>query len=147
LYSYACFFFCVTVSKVRFENFADCKNDFRAVSDFLRSYYDENGFSDKVVFDFEDSKIIQLGATLMNRTVVCEVLIGETTVIQNNGFTFAWVEADSVIFFEDETKHYGVLFSEKARNVISSLDDSWYEGIESKKLDKNWYEIGVLDAI
>ncbi len=127
-------------SKVKFDDFAECKQDFETTSSFLRSYYVENGCSARVVFHFQDGKILRDDA------VVSDDYSKETETILDNGFSFVWVEEDYMIFWEDETKYYGVLFSENAKSAIDSVEE-WREGIKSKKLDKNWYEIGALDSI
>ncbi len=127
-------------SNTKFENFADCKDDFETISDFLRSYFLDNACSALVLFDFQEGKILRDGV------VVSDGYLEETETIQNKGFSFVWVQEEYMIFWEDETKYYGVLFSENAKIAINSVK-GWYAEMQSKKLDKNWYEIGVLDSI
>lgn len=124
----------------RFENFADCKADFETVSNFLRSCYKDNAYSGSATFDFEDGNILKDGV------VFSEQFVKEIQTIQQNGFSYAWVEENYIIFWEDETRYYGVLFSENPKTALNSVKQ-WYDELKSKKLDKNWYEIGALNSI
>lgn len=126
--------------KVKFENFADYKADFETVSNFLRSCYKENAYSGSATFDFEDGNILKDGV------VFSEQFVKEIQTIQQNGFSYAWVEENYIIFWEDETRYYGVLFSENPKTALNSVKQ-WYDELKSKKLDKNWYEIGALNSI
>ncbi len=126
--------------KAKFENFADCKADFETVSNFLRSYYVDQDYSGSATFDFEDGNISKDGF------VISEKYAEELKTLQQNGFTYAWVEEDNIIFWQDETKAYGVLFSENPKAALETVKE-WYDGLKSKKLDENWYEIGALDSI
>lgn len=128
------------LTKARFENFADCKGDFETVSDFLHSYYMDNAYSGSATFDFEDGKISKDGF------VISEEYVKEVKTIQENGFTYVWVEEEHIIFWQDETRYYGVLFSEDPKTALRSVKE-WYDELKSKKLDKNWYEIGALNSI
>lgn len=61
-------------------------------------------------------------------------------------FSCLWVAEDYVIFWEDETKHYGLLWAESGKQVIKSLRE-WYTPMECRKIESGWYEIGVLNSI
>lgn len=129
-----------TTSKVDFENFTECKEDFETVSKFLRTYYIANASNESVVFDFRDGNIAEGG------TIVSDEYYDEIVTIVERGFSYAWVEEDYIIFWEDEMKKYGVLFSENPKTAIVSVK-KWYKELQSRKLEKNWYEIGALDSI
>lgn len=127
-------------TKAKFENFADCKADFETVSNFLHSCYVDNHYSGSATFEFIDGDIWK------DSLVVSEEYAEELKTLQQNGFTYAWVEEDNIIFWQDETKAYGVLFSENSKAALETVKE-WYDGLKSKKLDENWYEIGALDSI
>ena len=129
-----------SLTKARFKNFADCKADFETVSDFLCSYYVDQDYSGSATFEFIDGNIWK------DSLVVSEEYAEEIRTIQQNGFTYVWVEEDHIIFWQDETKAYGVLFSENPKAALETVKE-WYDGLKSKKLDENWYEIGALDSI
>jgi len=126
--------------KAKFENFADCKAVFETVSNFLRSYYVDQDYSGSATFDCGDGNIKKDGF------VISEEYAEEVKTIQQNGFTYVWVEEDHIIFWQDESKYYGVLFSEEPKTALRSVKE-WYDELKSKKLDKNWYEIGALNSI
>ncbi len=51
-----------------------------------------------------------------------------------------------MIFWEDETGYYGVLWSDKLAEAISSIrEDRPY--LKSRKLSTEWYEVGALGSI
>lgn len=127
---------------IDFKDFSEYKSELEEVCGFLRSYYAKNGNSDKITFYISDGKMLK-----NDFTEVGEELCHQIGTIDSKGFDFVWVEEESIIFWEDETKYYGVLFAEKPRVVISSMRREWYPNMQAKRLNKNWYEIGVLDAI
>lgn len=129
-----------SLTKAKFENFADCKADFETVSNFLRSYYMDQDYSGSATFEFIDGNIWK------DNLVVSEEYAEEIKTIQQNGFTYVWVEEEHIIFWQDETRYYGVLFSEEPKTALRSVKE-WYDELKSKKLDKNWYEIGALNSI
>ncbi len=59
---------------------------------------------------------------------------------------YIWVSDEYVIFWQDEIKQYGILYSSSASSVIKQLK-TWYNEMDYYKLEKNWYEIGQLDTI
>jgi hypothetical protein len=130
----------------QFEDFAECKDDFMVLCTFLRSYYSENGCSGRVVFRFsEDSVVFRLaGSTLSDYKVISvDFLTGQIPAAQNKRLVEGWIEENMIIFWENETKYYGLLYSERPILSLISIK-SWHSGLESNKLDRNWYEIGVL---
>ena len=47
----------------------------------------------------------------------------------------------------DETGYYGVLWAEKPTEAISSIREDSRPYMKSRKLSKEWYEVGALDSI
>ena len=69
--------------------------------------------------------------------------------IYDKGFTYIEINDDCIIFWEDETGYYGVLWSANPQNAIDQKkeDARPYMNMKFKKLSNEWYEIGALDAI
>lgn len=129
-----------------FEDFAECKDDFTALSTFLRSYYTDNGCSGRVVFRFlDDSVVFRLAnSPLSDKTVVSvDFLTRHISTAQNKRLTEGWIEENMIIFWEDETKYYGLLYSKQPILPLISIN-SWHSSLDAIKLGRNWYEIGVL---
>ena len=49
-----------------------------------------------------------------------------------------------MIFWEDETKKYGVLWAQKSIRVLEYMKEI---PRDFKRIDREWYEVGVLDSI
>ena len=60
----------------------------------------------------------------------------------NKKFGTLWVTSDSVIFWIDETKTYGLVYSENPLKTILDMRNDWYDGLNYCRINSNWYEIG-----
>ncbi len=131
-----------------FKDFAECKDDFVAVSTFLRSYYTENMYSGRVGFRFSDSKLVLWfsDSALSERKVVpVDFLDQQVSAMQSKQLAEGWIEENMIIFWKNETKYYGLLYSE--RPITSRISvGKWFHAMSMNKLDRYWYEIGVLDG-
>lgn len=63
---------------------------------------------------------------------------------------FMWIDINNIgfimIFWEDETGYYGVLWSEKPSDAIEQKRKT-DKHLKSRRLFNNWYEVGALDSI
>jgi hypothetical protein len=131
-----------------FKDFSEYKDDFATVSTFLRSYYTENAFPGRVRFRFSDSKLILwfTDSALSERKVIpVDFLDQHVSDVQSKKLVEGWIEENMIIFWEDETKYYGLLYSERPITSLISVG-KWFESMSINKLDRYWYEIGVLDG-
>ncbi|OJU08016.1 MAG: hypothetical protein BGN88_01540 [Clostridiales bacterium 43-6] len=124
-------------TKPRFSDFNKYKSNLQSVVDYSMAYYTENKASDK---DF-------LALWLSDSTWVGEEIESSAQSIKDAGFDLIWVADQYVIFWNDETKTFGLLYSKTAKNVISTIRNDWYPVMEYVKIEKDWYEIGQLNAI
>lgn len=76
-----------------------------------------------------------------------EALSPSIKKIREKGFTYIEVAQDYMIFWEDETGYYGVLWSDKPTEAISRIREDFRPHMKSRKLSKEWYEVGALDSI
>ena len=127
----------------QFQDFADYRDDFTGVCDYLRTYYEQSGEAGKIVVDFFGGKIQNHDELIADN--INDQLTQQVTTVENRGFSVAWVESKWIIFWEDETKQYGLLFSESPMRAISATR-KWYPSMRYKKIDRYWYEIGQLGA-
>ena len=68
--------------------------------------------------------------------------IKSCVAIAQQDFSYIWIEDSYVIFWNDETKTMGLLYSEKPKKAIKSIK-TWYTTMESEKINKNFYIIGT----
>lgn len=126
------------------EVFEENKTHFSLVADFATTYYERN-HSDKehLTLAFSNGNIIDT-ETVLN---ISDKISEATEKIEDAQFEFLWVTSDYVIFWQDETKYYGLLWAEYPKTIIKSIKEDWYDDMEYQKIENNWYEIGVLNAI
>ncbi|MBR1816675.1 MAG: hypothetical protein IJ763_08240 [Lachnospiraceae bacterium] len=68
--------------------------------------------------------------------------IKSSVAIAQQDFSYIWIEDSYVIFWNDETKTMGLLYSEKPKKAIKSIK-TWYTTMESEKIDTKFYIIGT----
>ena len=61
-------------------------------------------------------------------------------------FTYIWIENNSVIFWNDEMKTLGLVYSDNAKSAIKDIEE-WYSDLEKEKVNNNCYLIGQLNGI
>lgn len=66
----------------------------------------------------------------------------EEIQIAEKDFSLLWIEDGNVVFWNDETKVLGLLYSENAKKYIESLK-AWYDSeMDYEKINDNWYTVG-----
>lgn len=118
-----------------FEDFSNYKEDFANVATAAKNIYENNDNQYEVI---QGHITIDLSDDIWAQQNVQTSAIS----IENQGLTYLWVSDEYVIFWEDERKVYGVVYSKKALSVISKMQRDWYNGMRYKRLASNWYEIG-----
>ncbi len=117
-------------------DFEEYRQELTVISNAAKSYYTNHGSKDE-----------HLTLALDNYLTWADSSIEDAIVkVSNMEISYIWVSDQYVIFWNDETKTYGILHSVSADSVIKQLK-SWYDGMEYHKLEKNWYEIGQFNAI
>lgn len=119
----------------QFEDFSNYKTDFANVVAAAKNIYENNNNQYEVI---EDHITIDLSDDIWAQQNVQASAIA----IENQGLTYLWVSDEYVIFWEDERKVYGILYSKNALSVIFEMQHDWYNGMKYKRLASNWYEIG-----
>ena len=61
--------------------------------------------------------------------------------IAEKEFSYLWIEDGNVFFWNDETKFLGLVYSSNPKSYIKSLEE-WYNGMDSEKINENWYTVG-----
>lgn len=61
--------------------------------------------------------------------------------IAEKEFSYLWIEDGNVVYWNGETKVLGLVYSSNPKNYIKSLEE-WYKGMDSEKINENWYVVG-----
>lgn len=123
----------------RFEDFAEYQKAFMDLGVFLRSYYAENGCSGKIDFRFSDGAL-EFGG----KVIFVESLAPQISAAQNKKLAQGKIEEDMIVFLaDDEAKPYGLLYSKRPIRSLITINKRYGSGLDSIKLDRHWYEIGV----
>ena len=128
--------------KADFDNFSDYEDDFEAVVQFVLEYEQQRNSVDTFTVNIGDDYIMIDDAFQSD-----EALSPSIKKIREKGFTYIEVAQDYMIFWEDETCYDGVLWSTKPTGAISNIREDSRPYMKSRKLSKEFYEVGALDAI
>lgn len=129
-------------TKPDFDDFSDYEDDFEAVVQFVLEYVQQRNSVDTFTVNIGDD-YIKIDDAFQSD----EALSPSIKKIREKGFTYIEVALDYMIFWEDETGYYGVLWSDKPTEVISSIREDSRPYMKSRKLSKEWYEVGALNSI
>ena len=129
-------------TKADFDNFSDYEDDFDAVVQFVLEYVHQRNSVDAFTVDIGDDNI-KIDDTFQSD----EALTSSIKKIREKGFTYIEVAQDYMIFWEDETGYYGVLWAEKPTEEINSIREDSRPYMKSRKLSTEWYEVGALGSI
>ena len=70
----------------------------------------------------------------------------QSILVAEEEFSYIWIENNSVIFWNDETKTLGFVCSDNAKSAIKDIEE-WYSDLEKEKVNNNCYLIGQLNHI
>ena len=129
-------------TKADFDNFSDYEDDFDAVVQFVLEYAHQRNAVDTFTVNIGDDHIKIDDAFQSD-----EALSPSIKKIREKGFTYIEVAQDYMIFWEDETGYYGVLWSDKPTEAISRIREDFRPHMKSRTLSKEGYEVGALDSI
>ena len=123
-----------------FKDFAAYKEDFIIVRNFLLA---QDLFQDNpnMVFALLDADIVNLATTKVENETA---LLSAVDRLCAKGFTYVSLDPDYMIFWEDETGYYGVLWTQKPIKALKFIKE---KSRDFKRIDREWYEVGVLDSI
>ena len=72
--------------------------------------------------------------------------LSQSISVAEETFTYIWIENNSVIFWNDEMKQLGLVYSDNAKSTIKDIEE-WYDDLEKEKVNNNCYLIGQLNGI
>lgn len=130
------------LNKPDFEDFQEYEDDFVAVKNFLVDYNRSRNDTSLLIVDIGSQFLSVKGTDISDSAIEDSV-----KAIRDKGFTYIEIDDDYVIFWEDETGYYGVLWSTNPKDCIKQMSKSTCPYLKSRKLTNEWYEIGALDSI
>lgn len=128
------------------EEFKGLKSDFEALKNFAFSYYTENKTvdGDETTLQLADGKLKKLDDLKTTTVEIPEILEKSVAAVDNAGYDWIDIADNYVVFWSDELSTYGIMFSESPTKAIRAIKKDSYTGMDSKKIEKYWYEVGVL---
>ena len=125
-----------------FEDFPEHEAAFISIKNFLVDYIATRNDDSRFIVDLNGQFLTVAGEQISTNTLEKSV-----KAIYEKGFHYIEVTKDYMIFWEDETGYYGVLWSASPKDSINQIVKSSRPYIKSRKLSKEWYEVGALDSI
>lgn len=138
-------YFFVYGGEPEFENFNDVSADYETIANVAMKYYNESTDKDeRICLTIKEDCL--LDDSLLEDNIVINLNKEEKQAIKSvdEAFMCLWVTDEYVIFWEDETKYYGLVYSENPLTTIWAMKSDWYESIDYHRIDSDWYEIGVF---
>ncbi|MBR3918505.1 MAG: hypothetical protein IKJ59_07190 [Clostridia bacterium] len=128
----ALFVLCVFLSscnKDYLDYYENNLNDYTAIVQYaLENYAKENERVVVLLSDINDENLV------------------ENITVAEEKFSYIWVENNNVIFWDNEMKTLGLLYSEKTNEALDDIEE-WYNNIDKERIQKNWYLIGQFNCI
>lgn len=111
-------------------------------------YYSERLYAYEAIAEYAlDNYAATDGSRVtVNLGEITDVNLAESVLIAEEKFTYIWIENNSVVFWNDETKKLGLVYSENIKSVIKDIEE-WYDNMDKAKISKNCYLIGQFNSI
>ena len=138
-------------SSLTIQDFDNVIEDYQTVATCVIAYYSDNYpgtetlcllVKDNSLVDGNTGEALPLNDTeKQSLSVQC--------ITKRNGdhpfqYDFLWVTPNEVIFWEDETKMYGILYTKNASASKKELRSTLYDSMEFHKIQRDWFEIGCF---
>lgn len=127
-----------------FKDFDNFSKDYEVIADFAMQYYKNSSEKpEHITISLSDNGAWKIPTKGFDTTPL--ILTKEQKSAMKNvckKFDTLWVTNDSVIFWIDETKTYGLVYSKTPLKTIWDMRNDWYDGLKYRRINSNWYEIG-----
>lgn len=143
LISFVGTYFFVQGGEAQLEDFERLSGNYKAVADMCIEYYNEEPDKEEyiTVFLYDDYFEDYTNDKKVSLTEKQALLV--SALKQEHDAMYLWVYEDSVVFWEDETKYHGLVYSEKPLEIIWDMKTDWYDSLNYSRINSSWYEIGV----
>ncbi len=135
--------------KPEIENFDSISGDFEIIAKASMKYYNESSDKDeRITIGIFDDYLSVYNSDGLDYDTIISLNEEEKTALKTLNSVFSsgylWVAEGYIVFWEDETKYYGLVYSEKPLSAILNMESDWDREIEYHRINKNWYEIGAF---
>lgn len=130
-------------SKPIFKDFDEYSNAFVAVRNFILENNSVESDVQQLIVDLDES-ILYLSQDKVENE---ETLLSAVKKLSDKDFSYVEVKKDYMIFWDDETGYYGVLWSSNPKPAIKCIVKEARPYMKSRKLSSEWYEVGELDSL
>ncbi len=137
-------YFYIFGGKVQNENFGEFSADYEAVAQVCLEYYNESSVKDDRITLFIHDNYLEDYTNGSTLTLTDEQNKALETVKESFGGGCLWVTEDTVIFWRDETKYYGLVYSDSPLSAVREMKSDWFSSAEYHRINSNWYEVGVF---
>ncbi len=125
-----------------FKEFKNYEESLNTVAEKAIEYFNNNNSDeDKLLLTFNDYSIWADSSLENHIDNISDITVNNLYL--KNGYI--WVSSDYAIFWFDDLKTYGLIYSHSALNEIDNINE-WYINLDYNKLTDNWYEIGQLNT-
>lgn len=125
------------------EDFELVSDDYEKIVEILYEYYDKENFTDDIYIDIDNKDcVISYNNNTINISEDEKQSLKEICETSYPGhYDFIWVSKNDIIFWQDETKTYGVMYTKNFYESENSIKE-WNSGVEFKRINSKWYELG-----
>lgn len=127
------------------KDFETVSENYSKIRDMLFEYYNKENYSEMIILDIDKSafEIID-GDKKKNMNDEEKNSLKKICEASYKGhYNFIWVTENYIIFWEDETKMYGVIYTNDFKEVKEEIK-KWYDGVQFRKIEEGWYELGYF---
>lgn len=128
------------LTQPEFEDFKEYQEDFVSVKDFIIDFNFTRNDASPLIVDINSQFLTIAGDEISDSSIEEAV-----KTIYDKGFTYIEINDDCIIFWEDETGYYGVLWSASPKDAINRIKSESRPQMKSQKLSDEWYEVGALE--
>lgn len=127
------------------KDFEKVVHDYSKIRDILFKHYNKENYSEMLILDIDKSNFeIIDGDKKINMNDEEKKALEKICETSYKGhYSFIWVTENYIIFWEDETKLYGVIYSKEFKESIEEIK-KWYDGVQFRRVEGDWYEIGYF---
>ncbi len=136
-----CLLFSSCQKNSNFNEFDDYEESLNTIVEKAIEYYNNNNNEEKIFLNLSDYNVWADSSLENHIDNISDIAVNNLYL--KNGYL--WVSSDYVIFWFDDLKTYGILYSQSALTEIKNIKE-WYNDLKYNRLADDWYEIGQLNT-
>ncbi|GEM_PF-2169543 len=127
------------------KDFNSVSEDYNMIVELLKGYYSSEEYIGPIYFDIDrsDYAILYEGNSINMTEDESSSLRRVCQTSYSGKYSMIWMSETEIIFWEDETKKYAIMYTSNYRKSRNDIKN-WYDGVEFKKINSHWYEMGYF---